>query len=125
MESFRGLLGQLPGNGTLQVKCLYTPTENDANRFPGRFIRGTVTLRLRRDEYQQMLDWLVNDDRHTLSPMKLSWVGGEATLEIDWDKETLKVCSNNRQVLTDAFEYARTEHLHFHSSRRQGHPGEN
>ena len=122
MEAFCELLRRLPSDGArIFVKCYYTPSNNQAAQFPGRFVRGTVTLQFRPAEVGQFHDWLRNDTLNTLSPMTLQWTQGASKIEVDLDEETVKVRSDDNQILEVAANYSRQQHLDLttRSSRRQ------
>jgi hypothetical protein len=122
MEAFCELLPQLPRNEVrVFVKCFYTPSNDQAAQFPGRFVHGTVTLQFRPAELGQFHDWLRNDTANTLSPMIITWSQGESKIEINLDEETLKARSDDIQILDIATRYSQQQHLDLtiRSSRRQ------
>ncbi len=113
MPSFVEFLRSLPGSGRIHVKCLYTPSQNDATRFPAQVVSGTITMRMTVGEYQNFEDWLRNDDANTLSPMKIKWSNGSTRVEVDLDDESLKLWSSDNRAVQLANAYAQSAHLTF------------
>lgn len=112
MNAFCRLLGELPSEGTrIRIKCLYTPSDNESARIPGRILSGSLTLQFSPNECRQFSDWLQNNGFNHVSPMKILWSSNGSKLQYDLDEETLDVYTDSNQVLRAAYQFSERERL--------------